>query len=134
MVCQRARDRKKKDSNLPAKKRQVAVLTKESLDAMDKEQASQSGFLSLPELDTSPRKCTTVSVSDDSKSTRSNTTSSSAKASLPQPLVPPLRPVTEITSNVDLVQRAIAKRNEEERIRVAKALLYHAFLQASRGE
>jgi hypothetical protein len=33
-----------------------------------------------------------------------------------------------------LVQRAITKRNEEERMRLAKIMLYNSFLQAMNGD
>lgn len=81
----------------------------------------------------------TVSVSDDSGSTQSNITSN---------LLPEKQEPTDsnrdkallrtsnggITGNAELVQRVVAKRDEEERIRVAKVMLFHAFLQASRDE
>jgi HSF-type DNA-binding len=38
-----------------------------------------------------------------------------------------------ITTDAALAQRAIAERNEQERLRVAKAMLYHAYLQAIQG-
>lgn len=142
MVCQRSsRGRtagpKKSVGNLPAKKRRVALLTKESLDAMDKEASTTSS--SSPQTD-SVKVHATVSVSDDSQSMRSSTTGSSASNGTVQPSAVKLLqnkdcplillPTNGITSNVGLVQRALTQRNEEERIRVAKVMLYHAYLQA----
>lgn len=129
MVCERTRGSTgTKKRNVPAKKRRIDFLTKESLDAMNKESPT-----SQPPL----KPHTAVSVSDDGNSLKSNV---SAPFSPAQPLTVdkqlPLIPhaTQSITDNNDLVQRAITQRNEEERMRVAKAMLYNAFLAATKQE
>lgn len=118
MVCQRSRDRR----NLPAKKRQIAALTKESLDTFNganlQQQQQQTALLmTTPQLLQHP----TVSVSGDSQSSIS--TNSATSSTL-------IKVVPGITSDTTLTQRALRQRNEEERMRVAKSMLYHAYLEA----
>jgi hypothetical protein len=122
MVCKSSRDRKKSKSNLPAKKRYVAtVLTKESLEAMT---------LSSPNIKV-------ATVSEDSGSSQSSVTPNGSALLLSTFATPPqqgsvVRPSREqsITNDVALTQRALAMRNAEERLRVARSMLYHAYVGA----
>jgi hypothetical protein len=78
-----------------------------------------------------------VSVSDDAQSMISSLVASpSAQPLNIQHLHHPLvqLPTHGIIKNAELVQRSIARRNEEERMRVALASLYHAFLEAVQQE
>jgi hypothetical protein len=121
MICQRSRDRR-----LPAKKRQIAALTKESLDTFNgannlQQQQQHTSRTSL----TTPQsiQVATVSISGDSQSSVSmNSAASSSTTSIS--ITP------QITTDATLTQRALQQRNEEERMRVAKAMLYHAYLEA----
>jgi riboflavin synthase alpha subunit len=79
-------------------------------------------------------------VSEDSQSMRSSISggkSPSVEASsLTSPKFngPGLLLNSGIINNPALVQRAITKRNEEERMRLAKIMLYNSFLQAMNGD
>lgn len=138
MVCKRARDRTEpKSSPLPAKKRRVSLLTKESLDAMNKE-ASELVTTANATTPQSPiKRIVAVCVSDGSHLSVQSESSASAfrgkatSSALPNPLL--LRS-NRFTSDAALFQSAIKKRNEEERIRVAKVLLYNAYLDAMNGD
>lgn len=141
MVCQRSRGTPKADrrSDLPAKKRRVSSLTKESLEAMNQLQTTE--FNMTPGL--LPVSTHAVSVSEDSSSLRSSFSGASPPASdagsTPVASIDKSMPPTVllgggVTNDVKLVQRAISKRNEEERMRVAKVMLYNSFLQAMNGE
>jgi len=138
MVCQRtsasskqAERKNKKNNNttatttsrLPAKKRRV-LLTKESLEAMTGAQQQTK------EADNTPAKQAVATVSEDSLSNASADGSSdhnnkSWTVQLPQGV---------ITNAAALTQKALAVRNEEERMRVARAMLYDAYRRAMRGE
>jgi hypothetical protein len=126
MVCQRSGDRKNSKTNLPAKKRMVMALTKESLDAMSQGNNHQSAGPTFA----------SVSISDDSRTSMSqpstigsiqlsNSTSTVASTSSQQ--FPSLHC---ITNDNKLAQRALELRNEEERLRVAKVMLYHSYIEA----
>lgn len=141
MVCQRSRATPKADrqSCLPAKKRRVAPLTKESLEAMNQQQTT--GFDISPDVRATEAQA--VSVSEDSHSLRSSFSGASPPASdagttpmgsLEKALLPATLLGGGVTNDAKLVQRAILKRNEEERMRVAKVMLYNSFLQAMNGE
>jgi hypothetical protein len=151
MVCQRSRDRRG-NGNLPAKKRQIVhqhtALTKESLDTFNASTMLGSGAMAQQQqqptngtahllqganLNTPQQMLqhamnqaivtATVSVSGDSSSTIS--TNSTTTTSLSCGGIAP-----GITTDATLTQRALRQRNEEERMRVAKAMLYHAYLDA----
>jgi len=105
---------------LPAKKRRV-LLTKESLDAMTEEQQKiQTKTIQPPPQDP-------ATVSEDSLSNASDNQAAPAAAR-----APPLGRL--ITNDVALTQKALTIRNEEERMRVARAMLYDAYQKALRGE
>ena len=151
MFCQRSRNnasvkkapkesnnRKSTPSSIPpSKKRRVSLLTKESLEVMNQEQTMSTGFVTNIQSVASIHKPNTVS--EDSQSMRS--TVSGAKSPLPS-LVSPNNSASGllwnrnsgITHNPVLVQRAITNRNEEERMRLAKIMLYNSFLQALNGD
>jgi DNA replication protein DnaD len=144
MVCQRSRSNIKVDrettGGLLVKKRRVSTLTKESLEAMNQEQVTD--FSATPSLTTAEVK--TVTVSEDSRSLRSSISRGSPPVSESEttptifqkqsPLPVMLLGGGCVTNNAKLIQSAIAKRNEEERMRVAKVMLYNSFLQAMNGE
>jgi hypothetical protein len=141
MVCQRSRAAPKTDrrSSLPAKKRRVSPLTKESLEAMNQQRTSE--FNMTPGV--LPVEAQAVSVSEDSHSLRSSFSGASPPASdagstpiatLEKSILPAMLLGGGVTNDAKLVQRAISKRNEEERMRVAKVMLYNSFLQAMNGE
>jgi hypothetical protein len=142
MVCQRSRSTPKADrrSGLPAKKRRVAPLTKESLEAMNQQQTTEFDMTACVH----PVEAKAVSVSEvDSHSLRSSFSGASPPASdagstpvalLEKLVLPTMLQGGGVTNDVKLVQRAISKRNEEERMRVAKVMLYNSFLQAMNGE
>jgi hypothetical protein len=147
MICQRSRDRKSNcpnssicsSSHLPLKKRvlacddgssskKISPLTKESLEAMSPP-ASQT---------LCARALATPSVTDDSRSATSNSSSSSTS-----PLHTPTLPLASagsmsmplaITKDSKFVAGVLKERDEMERGRVAKAMLYQAFMQALRGD
>lgn len=130
MVCQRSRDRKPR-KNLPAKKRKVAQLTKESLDAMNhmdvvKQQQNTTGPPKTTTATTQGRTVHAALVSEDSQSLRSSLSEPEGAAKQQPPQV-------GITVDPTLAKRAIQQRNHEERMRVAKAMLYHAYLSAVQG-
>jgi hypothetical protein len=123
MVCQRSRDRKgpKNFKNLPAKKRPITTpLTKESLEAI-----TGSPTTTKPAA---------VSVRSDDGSTESNGDVSEASYGLNIAafyLTSSLDSIPRrITDDAAVAHRAIQIRNEEECMRVAKALLYENYLRA----
>jgi len=80
------------------------------------------------EADNTPAKQAVATVSEDSLSNASADGSSDNKSwtvQLPQGV---------ITNDAALTQKALAVRNEEERMRVARAMLYDAYRRAMRGE
>jgi hypothetical protein len=90
-----------------------------------------------------PVEAQAVSVSEDSHSLRSSFSGASPPASdagstpiatLEKSILPAMLLGGGVTNDAKLVQRAISKRNEEERMRVAKVMLYNSFLQAMNGE
>jgi hypothetical protein len=131
MVCQRSRDRKggecdknRSQSNLPPKKRspeinesinKITPLTKQALDSM---MSPEPSLMKRPN---------TVSV-DDNRSVASACNSAStvsSNLSLPPP---------RISSDSLLVIAALQRRDENERIKVAKAMLYESYLKAKEGQ
>ena len=137
MVCQRSRDRKgeahkKSHKSLPLKKRmseEYAPLTKESLDSMLPNQSHLG-------------EARTVSV-DDNRSVASTANSAStgalngsqATAATPQASATVASSTTQsrFCTNSDIVKKALRRRDEEERLKVAKAMLYQSFLKAVNG-
>jgi hypothetical protein len=132
MMCKRSRDQKISSSNssssshLPLKKRvhsddslskKVAPLTKESLAAMSPPELQTASALALA----------TVSVTDDNRSATSNSSSSSSSSSSMT-----LQPC--ISKDNAFVAEVLKEREETERVRVAKAMLYQAYLQALQAE
>lgn len=117
MVCQRSRDRKSAAKNTISKKqklssRHLAPLTQDSLKAIDNESAH-----------TPSRTVATVSVTDDSRSETSSAESNlsfTSHSRIPK----------GVTNNKEFVQASIHQRDQMERIRVAKAMLYQSFLKA----
>jgi hypothetical protein len=142
MVCQRSRDRRGGgNGSLPAKKRQIVhtALTKESLDTFNASTSGAATQQRLQQQQTSMALSTsqqllqqsmhqvlaTVSVSGDSQSSSHSSNSTLVvTSSLGGGIAP------GITTDATLTQRALRQRNEEERLRVAKAMLYHAYLEA----
>lgn len=125
-------------SSQPIKKRRVSLLTKESLEVMNQAQTMSTGVVTNIQTVESIHKLNTVS--EDSQSMRSSVSggkSPSVEASsLTSPKFngPGLLLNSGIINNPALVQRAITKRNEEERMRLAKIMLYNSFLQAMNGD
>ena len=126
----------------PIKKRRVSLLTKESLDEMNQEQTmSQIGVVTNIQTVAPIHKPNTVS--EDSQSMRSSV-SGEKSPSIVDTSLSSISPKSlgsglllnngSITNNPVLVQRAITKRNEEERMRLAKVMLYNSFLQAMNGD
>jgi hypothetical protein len=143
MFCQRTRsttnnkaDRKAPKST-PLKKRRVSALTKESLEVMNQEQSGlvfNSSHLQTVEV------AKPVTVSEDSQSMKSslsggNTPSLDSFSAKVSPTYNPTGPLLNggVTNNPKLAHRAITTRNEEERMRLAKIMLYNSFLQAMNG-
>lgn len=102
------------------------ALTKESLDAISKSNRHQSAGPMVA--------C--VSISDDSRTSMSqpstigsiqlsNSTSTVASSSSQQ-----FPSLFGITNDNKLAQRALELRNEEERLRVARVMLYHSYIEA----
>lgn len=107
---------------LPAKKRRVQpqqLLTKESLDAHQQTKGAAAGA-----------EHHVATVSEDSMSNDSSSSSSSDHLRT----MFPRGGGGVITSDRALAQRALKIRNEEERMRVARAMLYDAYQKAIRGE
>lgn len=135
------KQRTKITSDKKMKKRRVSMLTKESLEVMNKEQ-EQNGFsvITTSNLQTVVKdniKPVAATVSEDSQSMRSSTSGSGNNnviETIGSSRSVPSRGGSTIVNNPELVQRAITKRNEEERMRLAKVMLYNSFLQAMNGE
>jgi hypothetical protein len=136
MICQRSRDRKSNSSDspssshLPLKKRKhsddflsknVAPLTKESLEAMAPPQSQTP----------SARALATISVTDDTSSATSNSSSSNGSSSSS---LSSMSPQSSISKDDTFVVEALKVREEAERAKVAKAMLYQAFMQAMQAE
>ena len=127
-------------SNSPLKKRRVSLLTKESLEVMNQEQTISTGFVTNMQTVASIHK--PITVSEDSQSMRSSVSGGKSPSSDTSSSISPnnnnnvsgLLLNSSITNNPVLVQRAITKRNEEERMRLAKVMLYNSFLQAMNGD
>jgi hypothetical protein len=125
-------------SNSPIKKRRVSLLTKESLDVMNQEQTMSTGFVTNIQTVASIHKPNTVS--EDAQSMRSSVSGAKSPSIETSSAISPSNSVSGlllnsgITNNPVLVQRAITKRNEEERMRLAKVMLYNSFLQAMNGD
>ena len=151
MFCQRSRNivsakkspkegkTRKSPSNSPIKKRRVSLLTKESLDVMNQEQTLSAGVVTNLQTVTSIHKANTVS--EDSQSMRSSESGGKSPSVIEtsssishNTSASGLLLNSGITNNPVLVQRAITKRNEEERMRLAKVMLYNSFLQAMNGD
>lgn len=134
MVCQRSRDRKassstsstsstlatssntKKDTKKIFKdKLKVAPLTKESLDAIA---SSEPPTFAPP-----------ASVTDESRSVGSSAESVGAN---PQTVSYPLPP--GISNDSIFVETTLQKRDQMERMKVAKAMLYVSYLKALNGD
>ena len=142
MVCQRTSansDKKKRidrgirisptqtnKSRLPAKKRHV-LLTKESLEAMTEQQEHKKASTTTIH-EPIRTACQPATVSEDSLSNtsdrpRSNNTTATAGIT-----------GRIITNDTALAQKALALCNEEERMRVARVMLYDSYQRALRGE
>ena len=128
-------------SNSPLKNRRVSLLTKESLEVMNQEQEMSTGFVTNLQTMATIHKPNTVS--EDSQSMRSSMSSGGKSPSIEVSTSSSLFPNnngasgllnSSITNNPVLVQRAISNRNEEERMRLAKIMLYNSFLQAMNGD
>ena len=127
-------------SNSPLKKRRVSLLTKESLEVMNQEQTISTGFVTNMQTVASIHK--PITVSEDSQSMRSSVSGGKSPSSDTSSSISPnnnnnvsgLLLNSSITNNPVLVQRAITKRNEEERMRLEKVMLYNSFLQAMNGD
>lgn len=125
------------------KKRSVSSLTKESLEMMNQEQLQQqhknASFViqtsNLQTVDTlSGNNKHIAAVSEDSQSLRSSTSGGGNSGNTTMMTTSETSVSSKITNNPRVVQRAITKRNEEERMRLAKIMLYNSFLQAMNGE
>lgn len=127
-------------SQSPLKKRRVSLLTKESLEEMNQEQTNITGVVTNIQSVATIQTHKPNTVSEDSQSMRSSvsggkspsiveTSSSSPKSNASSLLLN-----SGIINNPVLVRRAITKRNEEERMRLAKVMLYNSFLQAMNGD
>ena len=143
MVCQRSRPTVNSDrrssTGCAVKKRRISSLTKESLEAMNQQETTL--YVPATHIQTAALKPATVS--DDSHSMRSSisdnspTTTACKNKNVPEnsrPSPPILLVNGNVTNDTKLIQQAISKRNEEERMRVAKVMLYNSFLQAMNGE
>ena len=130
MVCRRSRDRNvgnkktdlKKASSIESSKKKVAPLTPETLAAM-------SPVTPIKGAPTSP-----AAVSDDSRSevSSSNTSLSSSGAHFPGFTQKHSRDV--IVADSKVMEASLRQRDEEERLRIAKAMLYDAYQKALRGD
>lgn len=129
MVCQRSRDRKgdqnkKANSSLPLKKRSAehfAPLTKASLDSMLSGQTTTTLY----------DNARTVSIDDNRSIISSSNTSSAAAATGSQPSSAIVG--RGVCTDEKVVKQALCRRDEEERLKVAKAMLYQSFLSALQG-
>ncbi len=121
-------------SSPPIKKRRVSLLTKESLEVMNHAQTISTGIVTnLQQTVESIHKLNTVS--EDSQSMRSSVSGGKSPSVVEASLCPKFSvPGRLWNHNPALVQRAITKRNEEERMRLAKVMLYNSFLQAMNGD
>lgn len=123
MVCQRSRTQTPKSSaNKKTVKEgslQVAPLTKESIEKI----------LPTPQT-TLPTATATVSL-DETRSENSHNSFASVGASVS---APSLKFNRGISNNKEFVEMTIRQRDETERMRVAQALLYRAFIDALQNE
>merc|ERR1719446_867281 len=129
MVCQRSRERKGEKKALPCKsplkkrvsnaaESTVAPLTLEILDSM----ASATNL----------KPSSPASVTDDSRSDTSSS-NSPEEMSLSPPQVSVSVIPKGITSDKAFLAQTLKKRDEMERLRVAKVMLYDAYLKAVQG-
>lgn len=128
MVCQRSRNSSKqsKAKQQAAANVKIAPLTKESLDAI------------LPATaETTPQRkarVATVSVSEDSSSSddaRAAANGAEVAATAAAVAVPPIK--RGISSDKEFVQRVLKDHEEMERLRIAKVMLYRAYVEALQG-
>ena len=126
MVCQRSRDKSKGDTSrkqAPSyQSRQdepesVLPVTKAALETLN-----HSDSIKAPAA-------STVSVSDDGDASVNSSTES-----MPPPTTLPSLLKGAISSDKDLVKTSLRKRDEVERLKIAKAMLYESYLKAIRGE
>lgn len=97
----------------------VSPLTKESLDAMSP-QVSQTQGEAGPNV-------ATVSVTDDSRSVASSSTNQQQQ---PGASVVPQTPQPGITRDSGFAANVLLERDEQERVKVAKAMLFEAYMKA----
>lgn len=130
-------------SQSPIKKRRVSLLTKESLEEMNQEQTNITGVVTNIQSVATIQTHKPNTVSEDSQSMRSSVSggkspsiveTSSSSSTSPKSNASSLLLNSGIINNPVLVRRAITKRNEEERMRLAKVMLYNSFLQAMNGD
>ena len=120
MVCQRSRNSSKQPKNKQMSGNlSIAPLTKESLDTILPSAASQQ---------TQPpnSRVATVSVSDDTGSSDTGTAESSHVARAPTIK-------HGISSDKGFVQKVLKDHEEMERLRIAKVMLYRAYVEALQG-
>lgn len=140
MVCQRTSansDKKKRSggatqtlphkSRLPAKKRHV-LLTKESLEAMTVEQEKKKALTTTTMHEPNRTTFQPATVSEDSLSNASDRPSNTDSTTTVNLLG------RTITNDTALAKKALAICNEEERMRVARVMLYDSYQRALRGE
>lgn len=114
-------------SRLPAKKRHV-LLTKASLEAMTEEQEKKEATSTTTIHEPTRTACQPATVSEDSLSNASDRPSNNNSTATVSFLG------RTITNDTALAQKALAICNEEERMRVARVMLYDSYQRALRGE
>ena len=133
MECQRTRDRGKRETpkqtssarkKLPVKKRSSATTTDDNSTVSSSPAKEPLNKIlppsPLPKESQTARKCANVATDSHSVVTSSSTSTSSLD-------------FRSITTDEAVIQAALQKRDELERMRIAKALLYQSYVRAVRN-
>lgn len=141
MVCQRSRDRKPEaakcvtPSAAAAKSRGAAAKSPPRREAVDhppapRDPPTPEAEGACPATSTLLASCCAASVTDDSRSEDSSSCVSDAASASPQHASNCARIPRGVTTDKAVVAMSLQKRDEMERLRVAKAMLYASFIQA----
>ena len=133
MECQRSKDRTKSGKKKTActtnnnksaeNEKKIAPLTKESLEA-----------IATTTADGEPKKPATVSVTEESRSLESISNEDACSETRSDTSPMKRLPQGPISADAKLVASILKKRDDQERLNVAKAMLYEAYKKAVQGE
>lgn len=141
MVCQRSSTRDSSAGSSTASKKskskkQQQRLTKESLKMMQTEATTtkqQPRAVSVDDTQ-SVNSAATSSISSNGVVASTTKKTASSAASTPLAVIKSSTLPSTVSNDPDLVAAALVKRDEEERMRMAKSMLYDSFLQAMKQQ